>query len=100
MPQVSQNAALRAARGAALGQSGSRPVISSVAQFDNITTLQRGAKLFNAMDWRFVLGHWQRWLDAGGSPFHAGATSASIYAGITDSMNGDLGRAMRRIRQE
>jgi hypothetical protein len=38
MPQASQNAALLAARGAALGQSGSRPVISPVAQFDNITT--------------------------------------------------------------
>jgi len=53
MPQASQNAALCAARGAALGQPGSRPVISSVAQ---LTILQRGAKLFNAMDRLFVLG--------------------------------------------
>jgi len=37
MPQASQNAALRAARGAALGQTWLRPVISPAAQFDNIT---------------------------------------------------------------
>jgi hypothetical protein len=98
MPQASQNATLRAARGAALGQPGSRPVISPVAQFDNITTRREIIQCH--MDWLFVLGHWQRWLDAGGSPFHAGVTLASIYAGIKDSMNGDLGRTIRRIRQE
>jgi len=72
----------------------------SLGRLPNLTILQCGAKLFNAMDWLFILGHWQRWLDAGGSPFHAGVTLASIYAGIKDSMNGDLGRTIRRIRQE
>jgi hypothetical protein len=72
----------------------------SFRRLPNLTILHRGAKLFNAMDWLFVLGHWRRWLDAGGSPFHAGATLASIYAGITNSMNGNLGRTIRRIPQE
>jgi hypothetical protein len=72
----------------------------SFRRLPNLTILHRGAKLFNAMDWLFVSGHWPRWLDAGGSPFHAGVTLASIYAGITDSMNGNPGRAIWRIRQE
>jgi hypothetical protein len=72
----------------------------SFRRLPNLTILQRGAKLFNAVDWLFVLGHWQRWLDARGNPFHAGLTLASIYPGITDSMNGDLGRTIRRIRQK
>jgi hypothetical protein len=62
----------------------SRPVISSVAQFDNITTRR---EIIQCHGLALVLGHWQRWLGAGSSSFHAGATSVSIYAGITDSMN-------------
>jgi len=72
----------------------------SYRRLPNLTILHRGAKLFNGMDWLFVWGHRRRWLDAGGGPFHAGVTLASIYAVITDSMNGDLGRTIRRIRQE
>jgi hypothetical protein len=72
----------------------------SFRRLPNLTILHPGAKLFNAMDWLFELGIWLRWLDAGGGPFHAGVTLASIYAGITDSMNGDLDRSTRRIRQE
>jgi hypothetical protein len=59
----------------------------SFRRLPNLTILHRGAKLFNAMDWLFVLGHGQRWLDASGSPFHAGVTLAS--------MKGDLGRTIR-----
>ncbi len=44
------------------------------------------------MAWRlFPFVHWPRWLDAGGSPFHAGVTLASIHAGIPDPDDWRLG---------
>jgi hypothetical protein len=57
MPQASQNAALRPARGAGLGQTCSRPVISQIAQFDNITSRREIIQCHGlAMDSLFVSG--------------------------------------------
>jgi hypothetical protein len=94
MPQASQNAALRVARRAELGQHGSRPVISTVAQFDNITS-RREIIQCHGLALRFGPS-----AHNGLTPAAAGATLASVYAGNTTSMNSDLGRLIWTIHQE